>query len=651
MKFGFIHNKKKANINVPLECDYLTGLANRGALYNYYGKLNRGTLIHALFVDIDDFKRINDTYGYSNGDELLIKTAELIKKHVDGFVARIGGDEYIALVDGTISQEKVASIVEDLINSFGRLNYRKDILSLVSLSVGIVCGQRVDIPLDEILSKCDEAMYRAKYDGKARYIFYKEFDKSVEINRNIELEMEEALKNGEFKVYMQPKVNMITSKLYGAEALSRWIHPADGIRPPDLYIPLFEKNGFISKLDMYIYEEVCRIKSEWKGKRYEHIPISVNMSRFHLYNEGFADTLTEIADRYGISRNELELEITESVFIKDSDELIRVVNILRSRGFKVSIDDFGSGYSALSLLKDLPVDTIKIDKEFLRVSSENTKGKKVIRNVIAMCRDLKLDIVTEGIETEEQIELITTCGGQIAQGYYYSKPLPVAEFVDFADRHLVNILSSYLFRLNGSLKSEDGSMEAFVIGQGLEYEQGIFKNSKSMHFPGGSNEKNTVRLPVKSIVNDSFTIGMWIKPDRNSEWTAAIYIKFETGFCAMIPSNAEKQSDIRVRISSKLDGWYDVTLSELEEGKWSYYALSYDGNAEVLKAYLNGKEVGTLKGVPVNRYVMRIILGGDVFKESFKGNICELSIYNESKSDEFIHDLYESYINDEEFVG
>lgn len=244
------------------------------------------------------------------------------------------------------------------------------------LSIGIVIGQTVSQTLDSVLAKCDSAMYQAKYDGKNRYTVFKADDKKLEINRSIELEMEDALKNGEFIVYFQPKVNMISSELYGAEALARWNHPTDGIRLPAAFIPLFEKNGFISKLDMYIFEEVCRIKSTWVGQKYEHIPVSVNMSRLHLYNNHFPEDLENITRKYGIDPHELELEITESTFLKDSNELVKMVALLQKRGFMVSIDDFGSGFSALNLLKDLQVDTIKVDRGFLKIPPATIRGAK-----------------------------------------------------------------------------------------------------------------------------------------------------------------------------------------------------------------------------------------------------------------------------------
>jgi len=345
----------------------------------------------------------------------------------------------------------------------------------------------------------------------------------------------------------------------------------------------------------------------------------------------------------------LELELTESTFIKDNIELIKMVDVLQRKGFMVSIDDFGSGFSALNLLKDLSVDTVKIDKEFLRASSNDVRGKKVIRNVIAMCRDLKIDVVTEGIETKEQIDFITRCGCQIAQGFYYAEPLPLSKFLVFAEEHLTNTRDNYTFRLNGNLKSECGTKEGCICGDGIYFDKGIFYDSKSVFFPGGNTEHNIIDLPPECIVNDSLTISLWLKPKETHFWTAALYVKFETGFFGIIPVAWEGHSDFRVRDSKEVNGWYDLSSLKLAEDIWWNFAITYNAKTETAVSFINGEVVSILENVPTNRYVKRIILGGDVFQSSFIGNICELVIYNEAKDYDFIRELHESYVRNEKF--
>lgn len=317
-----------------MERDYLTNLPNRKSLYQYYLSLPQENMVHAMFIDIDNYKKVNDIHGHNMGDQLLVCIADFLLQEIkEGFVCRLGGDEFVVLLDGTMPQAEVPALAENLLKKFKEMNFRADVLSLVSLSIGIIQSQMVTTSLDDILTKCDNAMYQAKCNGKNRYMLCSELDSVFEVNRKLEEEMEDALKNGEFLVFFQPKLNVVTSQLYGAEALSRWVHPEDGIRLPKMYIELFEKNGFITKLDMYMFEEVCRIKASWEGKIYRHIPISVNMSRLHLYDRGFPDRLEAIAKQYGIDTAELEIEITEKTFVKDSDELIAVVENLKEKAF------------------------------------------------------------------------------------------------------------------------------------------------------------------------------------------------------------------------------------------------------------------------------------------------------------------------------
>lgn len=461
----------------------------------------------------------------------------------------------------------------------------------------------------------------------------------------IEREMEYALENGQFHVYLQPKVNMVTTKLYGAEALARWVHPVWGLLPPAVFIPIFEQNGFVSKLDMYIFEEVCRIKSQWKeqGKIYANTTISANMSRVHLHENDFCDAISAIADKYNIPHNELELEITESLFEEDVKVLIDNVDRIRKQGFLVSIDDFGSGFSALNILKDLYVDVIKIDRDFMHGSGGTARGKGIIRNVIALCMDLKVDVITEGIETQEQAEFIKKCGCQIAQGYYYSKPLPLPEFEIFAEKYAIATLNCYEFTLDGTLKSKDGSVEGEMVGEGLEYREGLQTGTKSLYFPGGAQGKNLVTIPAHIMVSQSYAIFMWIKPEKLYPWACVLYIRHDIGFATISPLAWDRQSDFRIWNSIGIEGWFDSPAPVCEEGVWTHYGIVYDSKNEIMKTYINGKLVGSLEHVPTNRHVEQFVLGGDAFQPSFNGCLCEVAIYNEVKEDEFVKELYDSY--------
>ena len=634
------------------DSDYLTELPNRRGLYRYYSHLDEDEMVHAMFVDIDNFNLVNDTYGHSMGDLLLRSVSALICEKTTGFASRIGGDEFVVLVDGNLTRDEVGEIAESLRKGVKTVNFRPDILSRISLSIGIVMSQHARQSLDEILARCDAAMYQSKFGGKNKISFYDSEDKSIEVSRNIEAEMEGALEGHQFNVFLQPKVNMISTEIVGAEALCRWVHPIEGVRTPDEFIPIFEKDGFISKLDLYMFEETCRIKKSWKGRVYANIPVSVNVSRLHLFNQDFPGQIAEIADKYEIPHNEIELEITESIYIKDTEELIQMTDKLRELGFSVSIDDFGSGFSALSLLKDLPVDTIKLDKGFLHSSANNPRGRQIIRSVIAMCRDLKIQVVTEGIETKEQIDFITSCSCQIAQGFYYAKPLPLEEFEEYASRHKNDVIDSFVFRLDSEdLTSADGNMPADYTGNEKQFSEGIFRGSRAFSFTGGRTGQNVIEVTPKAIANDSWSVAFWIRPKSTHTWTSAIYIKFETGFANFSPYAFDGQAALRIRDSREVNGWYDATTTALRLGMRWHVAMSYDAETEKATLFVNGEKVSETENIPANRFVKRIVLGGDIFQQSFVGDMCEVMFFNEVKSSEEIMKLYRSYTENPDFTA
>lgn len=636
--------------------DYLTGLPSRRALYEHYSMLSHNSTIHMMFIDIDNFKRVNDTYGHSEGDKLLCSVSNLLTTIMeDQRVYRIGGDEFIVMVDGSVAEGDLIEKVETILDTLHDMDFRKDILSLISLSIGIVFEQNNSQMLDELLNKCDSAMYQAKIDGKNRYVLYRALEKEMETNRLFESEMETALATGQFKVFLQPKVNMLNSKLEGAEALARWVHPQDGVRAPIQFIPLFEKNGFIIRLDLFIFEEVCRIKNSWKGTDLEHLKVSTNMSRLHLYQRDFPDVLKGIADKYDIPTCEIEIEITESTFFKDTGELIRMVEALEYNGFLVSIDDFGSGYSALNMLKDIPVETIKIERNFLRLSSNDLRGKKVIKNIIIMCKELKLNIVAEGVETKEHIEFLTSCGCEVAQGFYYSKPVPVEQFVEFSKEYLNNGYKPTHFTFNETLSSDDGEYTAsyHIDSENpvkYEFVPSPFRGRKAVRLPGGVTETSCFSIPEKVLSSENFTISMWIKINELTTWGSAIYIKHETGFASIIPHAWEGCSTFRIRDSKNVNGWHDTAGCQFPVGVWVHTAAIYNAKTETTVFMINGDVLDTSKNVPTQRFVKRILLGGDVFQNSIKADICELKLYNDVKSPVEIKEMFEEYTSEPDFI-
>jgi EAL domain-containing protein (putative c-di-GMP-specific phosphodiesterase class I) len=282
---------------------------------------------------------------------------------------------------------------------------------------------------------CDRAMMASR-TTKGNILkfcaFYDEQYREDMIKANeIEHDMNSALENQDFKMYLQPKYRLDDYELCGAEVLCRWVHPKKGIIAPNDFIPLFEKNGFIIKLDEYMWEQACKALRGWIDEGRNPVPLSVNISRYHIGRNDIAGILTGLMEKYELKPDLLHLEITESLFLDKPETLNRELVKLQNIGFTLEVDDFGSGFSSLNLIRNISVDTIKIDKDFLDNEIASEKGKIVVNHTIDMAKDLKLQVIAEGVETKEHVDFLKNSHCDIAQGYYFAKPMPLEEFDKF----------------------------------------------------------------------------------------------------------------------------------------------------------------------------------------------------------------------------
>lgn len=373
--------------------------------------------------DVARFKAINEMYGESFGDEILNYFLESLKVicNQDQLYVRLTADVFMILT----AYEKD----EDILNLVDTVN--ESLLHYKDISYRLVFGVCKIGDIHSPLRKYGDraALARQSIKGNAlKYVtFFEEGMKnSVLNNKYVEDHMEKALANNEFVMYLQPKYSIEKNVIVGAEGLVRWIQKDNGIVPPDRFIPLFEKNGFIKKMDAYIWEVACKTIRKWMDKGLTPLPISVNVSRMHLDSGAFITTLNNLVEQYHIPKHLLEIEITETV---DNTELMMEhIMTLKESGFVLLMDDFGSGYSSLNTLKDTQFDVVKIDRGFLQNFIETDRGQKIVEHTINMTKAIGLDLVAEGVETKEQAEFLSDCGCDIAQGFYYAKPMPIEEF-------------------------------------------------------------------------------------------------------------------------------------------------------------------------------------------------------------------------------
>ena len=412
-------------LRVKSEFDSLTRLYNRETFCKKASeliKLNQGTTYDIFCFDIDRFKIVNDLFGNAEGDNLLIYIADYLRKEtIPGVMicGRLAGDNFaLCLPHINDYEEKMARDVNDTLEKYP-LNIK------IIAKCGFCRVEDADTPVSLLCDRASMAIKSIKGSYSDRWAIYNESMRlSMLFEQEIINDMNDALRDGQFVVYYQPKVNMLERRVIGCEALVRWNHPKKGFISPGLFIPIFEKNGFISALDFYIWEMVCRDLRDWINKGYSPCPVSVNVSRAELYDDNLCERLERLIARYNIDHHLLQLEITESAYTENPEQLIAMVEQLKNKGFTILMDDFGSGYSSLNTLKDVPVDVLKIDLKFLYNIDNNIKGNQILKSVVQMAKRLKLTVIAEGVETDQQVEFLKSIGCMRAQGFYYARPLP-----------------------------------------------------------------------------------------------------------------------------------------------------------------------------------------------------------------------------------
>ncbi len=418
------------------ERDSVTGLYTKLKLYQEVRRLLaevKEEEFAFVRLDIDRFKMINKFYGVKAGDKVLISVANELRRIsavFDNYVyGRIENDVFAVCMP--YNEDNIELLVNAVQIALKKAN--KDYNIKVSCGVYIIKDRAMDV------SEMYDRAFMAAKNCKGKFVvsisYY--YDNMIEDMRQEQFvinEVNRAIAEEQFEVYLQPKINLITDKSYGAEALVRWKHPEKGMIAPNDFIPVYEKNGIIGKLDQYMWEHICQILRKWLDEGKKPNPISVNVSRVNIYNPHLVDILKNLITKYRIPAELMNLELTESAFMEDQELVVKTVSKLHDLGFVIMMDDFGSGYSSLNVLKDMEVDYLKVDMKFLQEDHEFTgKGEKVLTSVIRMAKWLHLPSIVEGVETMEQVDFLKCIGCEYAQGYFYAKPMPVSEYEKFVE--------------------------------------------------------------------------------------------------------------------------------------------------------------------------------------------------------------------------
>ncbi|RKZ95666.1 MAG: signal transduction protein [Gammaproteobacteria bacterium] len=424
--------------------DTLTNLPNRQLFYDRLeselkrARRKKNTKLALLFVDLDHFKKINDTLGHYVGDELLKIVAQRLLNCVreKDTIARLGGDEFTLILSDIPSSKVASDLAEKIIKEISVPIKLQEHEHFLGASVGISLYPEDSVDKEILIRNADAAMYHAKENGRGHYQFFSE---AINLRNQKRLELEEdlrkAIRDEEFELYYQPQMETVAETIIGAEVLIRWNHPQKGLISPMDFIPVAEENGMILEIGEWVFKQACRHLHKCISLGKKALPIAINLSAVQFSDEGLIDMIKSSLKQEKLPAQLIELEITESAIMENADRAIEIIDDLTRLGIRISIDDFGTGYSSLAYLKKFTVDKLKIDREFIKDLPHDKEDAVLTSTMIMLANNLELDVLAEGVETKEQIDFLLQKGCTIVQGYYYSKPLPQDEFISYVASH------------------------------------------------------------------------------------------------------------------------------------------------------------------------------------------------------------------------
>ncbi|REE78658.1 PAS domain S-box-containing protein/diguanylate cyclase (GGDEF)-like protein [Paenibacillus taihuensis] len=426
------HTQKQ--INYLAYHDDLTGLPNRRFFTAHIEELlscrvNENSIFAVMFLDLDSFKKINDTLGHNNGDILLKLVAERLKAccHAPNqLVSRMGGDEFTILLEEMTDHNEAIHVAEEIIQAFEKPFAVDGYEFYITASIGIAFYPQDGRNVEMLMKNADIALYRMKDDGKNNYTIFKPIPNSGIERLTLENSIRKALQLNEFVLYYQPKIDTLTGQIIGTEALVRWNHPTLGLIPPGKFIPIAEETGLIVPLGEWVLRTACSQNKIWKEKGYPPMSVSVNLSSRQFSKHNLVESIKEILLETRIDPQYLELEITESMTM-NVEVAIEVLGRLKELGIQICIDDFGTGYSNLYYLKLFSIDRLKIDQSFVRDIMTDSNDANIVATIIAMAHNLGIDVIAEGVETKEQLDFLRSQGCHEVQGFYYHPPLPAEQ--------------------------------------------------------------------------------------------------------------------------------------------------------------------------------------------------------------------------------
>lgn len=633
--------------------DYLTDMVNRRGMYEIWDTLPDGARVHCLYMDIDNFKLVNDVYGHAKGDELLVFVSDLLQDVFPGqLVVRLGGDEFVVLCDAEVCKEGTEEKLE-LLQKRLREEFDESLREVLSFSIGFVCNQSVSESLSVILDQGDEAMYYVKKNGKGSYVNYEIIRRELAGQKAMKDRALTAFREEEFELRFQPMVYLQNSDVYAARAVLYWHFPGGAALEEEAFIPVLEQYGVIVRLDQMVFEQICRWKKSWQGTVFESLQVYVRVSARFILQSDAVKHIGECLEKYQVRAEEIKLCIEEESFLGRSEKIVCAVEVLSKLGFEIAIENFGSA-SSFKVLQHVPADILVLDPRLLHSEKGNDRRPLLLlRNVIGLGRDLQFMIAAQGIENTTQAGALANFGAQLGVGDFYGKPQPPEIFFEmYHDRYFfVSNRIPTVYSFDRHLLDSDGKNQGEILGEGISYEAGVVKGQMALSFPGGKVKENIVSLPKSVMYSESYTICLWINTAEIQAWTSAVYITFMDGFLSIVPSDGIGSCVFRLKDDRDLNEWFDIFGRQAVPGEWAYMCVSYDVITGLARLYFNGLLIGSKDRAPNLKVPDRVIIGGDEYQKSYHGKLAGLEIYHCVLPEEEIERKFKEFQSDPTFLG
>ncbi len=637
---------------MAVEKDYLTGLYTRQGLYEWYDTLKKDVPLQFMFLDLDNFKSVNDVYGHSVGDELLKSVANIfIKCAPQALTARLGGDEFVLIFKDNQTRESISDIAGLIIKTIEKKEGFDVIGTNVSASIGILLDASSSTPLNDIMFKIDTAMYKAKDQGKGRYVIFNDISELILDEIRMEQNQEAALMRNEFKIYYQPIVSAQTSRLFMTDAVVMWDTP-DGLRHQRDFLHVFERNGFIKTLNVWAFENICATLKEHHEQTQTRLRVHVRLSSIMLSDGNFPELVTSIMQAYGVEPGEICFGVSETAFSRGVENVLPTLKLLADLGISIIVTHVGVDFACIRYLDKLPLSAIRLNAGYIAEAMKTAKGKLILRTIFAMGHDLNLQVIADGVKDKEIVGSLVAWGCNSVCGPYYGSEMPLDQYETEIKKFLAYGERRIEFAFRNSFQSMDRKYTGVPSTENISLVPGICARFGAARFPGGDILTEVVELPAEVMAYESYTVSFWLKPEDQISWTSVIYSRYLGGFATFSPHIIGGGAGFRIsEDADAMNGFHDAFGRSLPLNKWSFICFSYDSRSGFAHLYMNGRKVSYIMDVPMLSGCRQVLLGGDPFQPCYKGSISALTFFDSAKSDDEVKELYNRYFEEKGFAG